>query len=172
MAKSTDDPRSPSRIKITERSSGLAACFRLLFDAAPLNSRALWSLAGLPSPHDALHAMWTGPEISCPVAAERLPTDIDLANLPLENSTSHPAAGDLVLVRLQPGAPSPATPFANGGLDLGIFYGDGARLFFPSGWIEGSVCGRVEDEDKVGLALAAALIRRNGACRLELEQLP
>ena len=162
----------PGRIRITERRSGLDARFRLLIDAAPINCAALWSLAGAGCAHDALHGMWTGPEISCPVAAERLPVDLDLSNLPLENSTREPLAGDLVLVRLAPGVVGATTPFAGGGLDLGVFYGDGGRLFFPDGWIEGSVCGRVEDEDKEQLALAAAVIRRNGACELELEQLP
>lgn len=169
MAHSSVGPSD--RIRITEQRSGLDARFRLLTDAAPINSRALWSLAGAAAPHDALHGMWTGPEISCPIAAKRLPGDIDLENLPLENPTRQPLAGDLVLVRLEPGVVGVTTPFAGGGLDLGVFYGDGGRLFFPSGWIEGSVCGRVEDEDKEQLALAAAVIRRNGACQLQLEQL-
>lgn len=172
MAPLSSSPRKSGGVRITEPRSGLSARFRLLFDLAPANSCALWSLAGGSGPHDALHAMWTGPEISCPIAAERLPVDIDLPNLPLENATCRPQAGDLVLVRLEPGASGPTRPFAKGGLDLGIFYGCNGRLFFPGGWIEGSVCARVEDPDKAALAIAAAAIRRNGACQLELEQLP
>ena len=172
MAQFSIDPQASGRIRIRERRSGLSARFRLLLEQAPKNAHALWSLAGAGGAHEALHAMWTGPEISCPVAAEQLPADIDLAALPLENPTSRPQAGDLVMVRLEPGPAGVITPFANGGVDLGVFYGDGGRLFFPVGWLEASVCARVEDEDKEELARAATVIRRNGACMLELERLP
>lgn len=44
-----------------------------------------------------IHAMWTGPEISCPIPANHL-ADCDYAlALPPENATLHPQPGDVVL---------------------------------------------------------------------------
>lgn len=159
------------RILICETRSGLAAPFRLLTDEAPFASQALWALAAGGRSHEAIHAMWTGPEISCPTPADRLPADIDLSGWPGENETRHPQAGDLVLTRLMAGPPSPVRPFAQGGLDIGLFYAEGGRLLFPDGWIEGPVCARVEPDYAPELRAAAAIIRRNGACQLRFEQL-
>jgi hypothetical protein len=152
-------------ICISEPESGLSVRARLLDDEAPLAAAALWSLARLGDAHDALHAMWTGPEISCPVPAARLP--VDLAALSVENGTTHPAAGEVVLVALLPGA-WPGLP-PGGALDIGLFYADGGRLLMPGGWVTGSVAARVEPADLEALASGGARIRQRGACRLRLE---
>ncbi|WP_269714744.1 DUF3830 family protein [Caulobacter sp. NIBR2454] len=156
-------------VRISEARSGLSARFELLDQLAPQSCAALWALAQDATPREALHAMWTGPELSCPLAAGDLPAAIDVTALTLENAVRHPNAGELVLTVFDPGPIGPARPFVDGGLDLGIFYGDGGRLLFPVGWIEGSLCARVSPEDLDGLASAARLIRRQGVCELQLE---
>ena len=46
--------------------------------------------------------------------------------------------------------------------DIGLFYGPGARLLFPIGWLAGSVVAKVRDV--AALAEACGRIRRSGAC--------
>jgi hypothetical protein len=55
---------------------------------------------------------------------------------------------------------------------VGVFYGRGARLLMPMGWIQASVCGRVADEDLAAVRTACQSIRRRGACRLSFLQAP
>ncbi|WP_369059850.1 DUF3830 family protein [Caulobacter sp. 73W] len=161
-----------ARLRICEPRSGLDARFDLLEAQAPASCAVLVILARQNVPRAALHAMWTGPEISCPLPGRELPVGIDLDRLQVENPVRQPAAGDLVLTPFTPGPVGPTRPFAEGGLDLGVFYGEDGRLFFPGGWIEGSLCARVIPEDLAGLAQAARLIRQNGACELTLELAP
>ncbi|RVD73014.1 DUF3830 family protein, partial [Mesorhizobium sp. M4A.F.Ca.ET.029.04.2.1] len=47
--------------------------------------------------------------------------------------------------------------------DIGLFYGPGARLLFPIGWLAGSVVAQVVAEERDQFATACAVIRRNGA---------
>jgi hypothetical protein len=153
-------------ILIQEPRSGLRARFELLEAAAPQSAASLWALAGLNGSHDAIHAMWTGPEISCPIAVAGLSLPVDLATLPAENATSFPAAGELVLV------PLPAGRWKGTGVadivDLGFFYDGGGRLLMPMGWIAGNVCARVVLEDMIGLQSACRRIRAHGACQISL----
>lgn len=154
------------RVRLTEPRSGLDAEFRLLDEVAPENAAFLWGLLRMPLLVEALHAMWTGPEISMPIPFAAV-TDAGLnVALPPENSTVHPAAGDLVLTYLPPrmwgGSPTPI-------FDLGLFYDHGGRTFFPIGWIPGSVCARL-DGDPDALRRACATIRRLGAVHVRLER--
>ncbi|MDG2520426.1 DUF3830 family protein [Caulobacter segnis] len=161
-----------TRLRLSEPRSGLNARFNLLEEQAPGACAALVVLARQGLRRAALHAMWTGPEISCPLPGKDLPLGIDLDRLTVENPVRHPSAGDLVLTPFTPGPVGPTRPFAEGGLDLGVFYGDDGRLFFPGGWIEGSLCAQVLAEDLSGLAEAARRIRQNGACELMLDLEP
>jgi hypothetical protein len=153
-------------ILIHEPQSGLQARFELLDAAAPHSAQMLWALSGIGSSHNAIHAMWTGPEISCPIAVAGLPMSLDVGAVPAENATSFPAAGELVLV------PLPARRWKGTGaadiLDLGFFYDGGGRLLMPMGWITGNVCARVVPEDLSGLQAACRKIRAHGACQLSL----
>ena len=87
------------------------------------------------------------------------------AGLKLENATVMPQPGEIVLTFLPPrvwgGGAAPV-------FDIGLFYGPGARLFFPIGWQPGSVAARVADGDLPGLAAACGRIRQSGACTLHL----
>jgi hypothetical protein len=115
--------------------------------------------------------MWTGPEISCPILAENLPQGVrELLPLPLENGTSFPEEGEIALVHAQPNTWKGQPPQAF--LDVGFFYGRGARLLMPMGWIQAAVCARVVDEDLAAARDACQRIRRRGACRLSFHPEP
>ncbi len=154
-------------IRFTEPGSGLSARCRLLDDVAPASSAFLRELAGARASFDAMHAMWTGPEISVPMPAGSLPAEMDRPVIPEENSTSFPAAGDVVLAFLSAGSVQGLPP--GHFYDIGLFYGPGGRLLMPFGWIRANVCGRILEEDFAQAQADMKTIRRNGACTLSLE---
>jgi hypothetical protein len=158
----------PRQIRITEARSGLNVRFGLLDDLAPGSSAALWALAGAGGEHEAIHAMWTGPEISCPVPASAFPASAGLEALGPENATSFPDAGDIAVVNAPANAWKGQPPFAF--FDIGLFYGGGARLMMPMGWIMASVCARVVPADFDAFRAGCQAIRRAGACRLTFAQ--
>lgn len=154
-------------IRFTESESGLSARCELLRDAAPRSAEFLWQLASGRHRFEAMHAIWTGPELSCPLPAAVLPEPLAAEVIPDENATSFPAAGDIVLASLPAGAVQGLPP--GNFFDIGLFYGPGGRLLMPFGLIRANVCARVWSEDFDHLAEAIGAIRRNGACRLGLE---
>src|ERR1700678_2427995 len=85
-------------IRIREPDSGLDARVFLLDDLAPRSAQALWQIAGAGGAQEAIHAMWTGPEISCPIPEAKLPAALDLSPLVPENATSYPDEGDIAVV--------------------------------------------------------------------------
>ncbi len=152
------------RIIFTEERSGLAAQAVLLDDVAPANAGFLWDYLERPRTIPSMHAMWTGPEISCPVPdADITPEWRDWVP-PVENGTMFPAAGDVVLAHVPPrmwgGVPHPI-------FDIGLFYAPGGRLLLPVGWVVGSLCAQVQHEDLAALKAACTTIRRNGVCTIE-----
>ena len=157
-------------IRIQEPDSGLNARVLLLDDKAPRSSEALWQIAGAGGAHEAIHAMWTGPEISCPIPAANLPAQIGLSDLSLENATSYPEEGDIVVVYAPANTWKGQPPFAF--LDVGVFYGRGARLLMPMGWVQGSVCGVILSEELPAARTACQSVRRRGACRLSFQRDP
>ncbi|MDE2333246.1 MAG: DUF3830 family protein [Rhodospirillales bacterium] len=154
------------RIRISEARSGLDVTAALDATRAPANAGFLWNLLAEPRAIPGVHAMWTGPEISCPVPDAML-ADRERSPLPVECGTVMPQPGEIVLTYL------PAR-FWGGGeapvFDIGLFYGPQARLFFPVGWIAGSVVGRVADV--AALAAACAVIRRHGQATLSFARMP
>jgi hypothetical protein len=155
-------------IRIVEPSSGLNCQFKLLDDRAPGSAQALWALAGEGGSFDAIHAMWTGPEISCPIPASAFPAEAGLDRLGPENATSYPQAGDLAVVYAPANSWKGQPPFAF--FDVGLFYGSGARLLMPMGWVMASVCAEVIAEDSESYRAGCGAIRRAGACRLTFSQ--
>jgi hypothetical protein len=151
-------------VQVREPRSGLQARFMLLDERAPAAAELLWTLSALGGTYDAIHAIWTGPEISCPIDVSKCSLSIDVARVPLENATSFPAAGDLVLVA------APRGRWKNMPLvdiiDVGLFYGDGGRLLMPMGWIMGSVCAQVVPSDMNAYQKACQKIRSGGSCQL------
>lgn len=150
-------------ILILEEKSGLSITAPLLADKAPDNSAFFWDYLAEPRVVPGLHAMWTGPEISCPIPSDHL-TDAPYAKpLPAENATVTPQPGDIVLAyvpaRMWGGNPNPI-------FDIGLFYGQGARLLFPIGWLAGSVVAQVPEAERSHFAEACGRIRRSGACEV------
>ncbi|MBN9244409.1 MAG: DUF3830 family protein [Mesorhizobium sp.] len=150
-------------IAIAEPKSGLSVTALLLADKAPANAAFLWEYLSEPRVVGGIHAMWTGPEISCPIPASHLEGATYAAALPAENATLNPQPGDIVLSYVPPrmwgGSP-------NAIFDIGLFYGPGARLLFPIGWLAGSVVAQVRPEEREALAAGCAAIRRAGACEV------
>lgn len=149
------------KLVIQETQSDLFVRADLLPAKAPANVAFLAAYLAGPRDVPGLHAMWTGPEISCPIPPQHLAAD--QPPLPQENATLHPEAGDVVLAYVPPrmwgGNPDPI-------FDIGLFYGPGARMFFPIGWLAGSVVAKVLPDDRARLAEACGKIRRNGACTI------
>jgi hypothetical protein len=158
------------RIRIQDAKAELDCQIELNDERAPRSAAALWALAAQGQAHDAIHAMWTGPEISCPVPASAFADPSVLTSLPLENATSFPEAGDIAVVYATEGAFKGQPDFAF--FDIGLFYGAGARLFMPMGWVMASVCARVAAEDLERCRAGCLAIRRSGACRLTFSQVP
>ena len=145
-------------IRIIEARSGVAVRAALLPGKAPASVAFLWKWLEIPRAVPSIHAMWTGPEISCPIPADQVAW---ADPLPPENATLHPQPGDVVLAyvpaRVWGGNPEPI-------FDVGLFYGPGARMFFPIGWLAGSVVAQVLPEDRAALAAGCSAIRQAGAC--------
>lgn len=154
-------------IVVSETRSGLHARFHLLEQQAPESCAFLWDLLASEREMPAIHAMWTGPEISCPVPTAMIDPQRNATPLAPENATVSPQAGDLVLAYVPPrmwgGHPQPV-------FDLGFFYGPGGRMLFPIGWLAGNVVARVDPQDLAALAAGCGEIRRNGACTLTLSR--
>lgn len=148
-------------ISITEPRSKLAVTAVLLPEKAPENTAFLSAYLDRPRVVAGIHAMWTGPEISCPVPSAHLEGQAYARPLPAENATLTPQPGDVVLSYVPPrmwgGNP-------NAIFDIGLYYGPGARLLFPIGWLAGSVVAQVLPEERDQFAAACGVIRRNGAC--------
>ena len=153
-------------LHIHSAASGLSVRADFLPGKAPLNVGFLQHYLTIPRVVPGLHAMWTGPEISCPIPAAHLEGADYAAALPPENATLHPQPGDIVLAyvpaRMWGGSPDPI-------FDIGLFYGPGARMFFPIGWLAGSVVAQVRATDRAALADACGRIRRTGACDITFE---
>lgn len=158
-----------TRLRIRSAASGLDVLADLLPAKAPENLAFLLAYLSAPRVVPGLHAMWTGPEISCPIPPDHLAGAAYARALPPENATLHPQPGDVVLAyvpaRMWGGNPDPI-------FDIGLFYGPGARMFFPVGWLAGSVVAQVRPEDRPALAEACTRIRRSGACEITFSQEP
>lgn len=152
---------SQRAIHILEPRSGLSVVATFLDTKAPDNAAFFWDYLGETRVVAGIHAMWTGPEISCPIPAAHLEGADWAKPLPAENATLTPQPGDIVLsyvpARMWGGSPNPI-------FDIGLFYGPGARLLFPIGWLAGSVVAQVRPEEREHFAAACGIIRRNGAC--------
>jgi len=148
-------------VLIEEPRSFLSVKALLLDGKAPENAAFLWEYLVKPRTVGGIHAMWTGPEISCPIPPQHLEGAAYATALPAENATLNPQPGDIVLSYVPPrmwgGNP-------NAIFDIGLFYGAGARLLFPIGWLAGSVVAQVAPEERERFAAACGVIRRNGVC--------
>ncbi len=154
------------RIRISESGSNLRVTCELLDDVAPRSAEFLWQLANTKSTFDASHAIWTGPEISCPLPASVLPDGLATMEIPEENATSFPDPGELVLASIPAGTVKGLPP--GNFYDLGIFYGPGGRLLMPFGWIKANVCARIVPAEFEQAKACIKTIRQNGDCKLSI----
>jgi hypothetical protein len=154
------------QILITEPNSNLKATCSLLDDSAPISAEFLWQLAQTRLSFEASHAIWTGPELSCPLPASVLPEELARMDVPLENATSFPEPGEIVLASVPAGTIKGVPP--GNFFDIGIFYGPGGRLLMPFGWIKGTVCARIANADLEHVQSSIHSIRRNGVCKLSI----
>lgn len=154
------------QICFTEPFSKLAAKCDLLDDKAPKSAEFLWQLAQTRPSFEAMQAIWTGPELSCPLPASVLPGKLAQWELPQENATSFPELGEIVLAGL-PANTVKGLPPGNF-FDIGLFYDHGSRLLMPFGWIKANVCARVVAEDLQQFQASLRSIRRTGACQLSI----
>jgi len=155
------------QIIFTEPVSKLSVRCDLLDDKAPKSTDFLWRLAQERLTFDAMHAIWTGPELSCPLPAHVLPAALSGSKVPLENATSYPEVGDIVLACVPAGSVKGLPP--GNFFDVGLFYGPGARMLMPFGWIKANVCARIVDTDLENAQSSIRAIQRNGACKLSIE---
>jgi len=142
----------------------------LLDQLAPRSCEFLWSLAGSNAEIAVNHAIWTGPELSCPLPAASLPPGVDNSPLPPENATTFPRAGDLGLVWLRSGSIRGLPP--GDFFDIGIFYDEGARLLMPFGWIKANIAAAIAPPDLPIAQEFAREIRQKGGCRLRIRRAP
>jgi hypothetical protein len=154
-------------IRFKESQSGLSARCKLLTKEAPASSNFLSQLALEKREFDASHAIWTGPELSCPLPASVLPESLSREVIPEENATSFPAAGEIVLASLASGSIKGLPP--GNFYDIGLFYEQGGRLLMPFGWIKANVCAVVVEKDFSHFQTCMKAIRQAGACSLYIE---
>ena len=134
-------------IRITEQRSKLSVTALLLPEKTPESVAFLLAYLERPRVIAGIHAMWTGPEISCPVSAADLEGQAYAKPLPAENATLTPQPGDIVLSYVPP-----------------RMWGGNPNAIFDIGWLAGSVVAQVHAEERDQLAAACGVIRRNGAC--------
>lgn len=156
-------------IRLCEPRSGLDVRLSLLWDKAPASCTFLWQVLTRPMDLAALHAIYTGPEISFPLDAARALAAAPPTGVALENATVFPAAGDLLLTclpaRVWNGSPDPV-------FDLGLFYAPGGRTLLPVGLVPGSLCARVPEQELAAVLAACQGIRRLGEVRVSLARVP
>ena len=153
------------QIKLSFVEENISALAVLLEDQAPETCRCIWELLKDPLEQNAIHAMWTGRELSYPVPAKMFPNDEGL-RIPPENQTVIPIPGDLIWNAYASyqwqGNPNPV-------YDFGIFYGRDSRLLLPVGWRPSNRFGRIT-ENLDSFAAMCARCQREGEKRIRLER--
>lgn len=122
---------------------------QLLSEKAPVTCNAFWDILDTQIETTARHAMYTGKELSVQLPDTRA-SETPLHHVVPENLTCFPAPGELLYTFMPAyaweGIPKPI-------YDLGIFYGNNCRTFFPMGWLAGNRFAQVEPDDLEKLVL-------------------
>jgi hypothetical protein len=143
---------------------GLTGRARFLDELAPSTCAALRRLVSLEPELLAVHAAFTGRELSIRIPAD-LASRVDGLVTPPENQTLFPLPGDLIWSHLPAYAWSGVTEHL---FDLGVFYGRDSRLLLPVGWLPGNRFAEILPEDLPALARLAAETQLEGAKRVRL----
>src|SRR5579884_3655883 len=145
---------------------GFSARARFLDELAPVTCAAIRRLVALEPELLAVHAAFTGRELSIRIPSE-LASQLDGLATPTENQPLFPIPGDLVWAHLPPYAWTGVTEPL---FDLGVFYGRDSRLLLPVGWLPGNRFAEILAEDLPALASLAARTQIEGAKRLILRR--
>ncbi len=154
------------KLRVSFPEEGLEAVAQLLEDEAPATCRAIWEQLEASLESEAVHAMWSGPEISFQIpAAQAHPA---LSQVPRENQTIYPPPGSLVWAHLPArvwgGNPQPV-------FDIGIFYAAQGRVFLPIGWMPVNHFAQVQRGSEDFLDCCRRM-QREGAKRIRLARVP
>jgi len=152
------------KIRLTFVEENVSAGAVFLDEKAPETCRLLWEALEKPFEGFAVHAMWTGRELSFAIPPERL--ERNALDLPPENQIVFPVPGDLVWNGYRPyewqGVPRPV-------YDFGIFYGRDSRILLPVGWRPSNHFG-VITENLEAFAQVSARCQREGQKKLRIER--
>ncbi len=118
------------KIKLTFVEENVSCIAELREDKAPQTAQLIWDILETPMENKAIHAMYTGRELSFGVPTDRA-DEARVFALPPENVTMFPLPGALIWNAYQP-YQWMGTPHAV--YDFGIFYGPEARILLPTGW--------------------------------------
>jgi len=152
------------KIRVIFVEEKVIAIAELLDEKAPQTTQCIWLLLEEPFEGFAVHAMWTGRELSLPIPSVKFPNNEGL-HVPPENQTVFPIPGDLVWNAYLPyqwqGNPQPV-------YDFGIFYGRDSRILLPVGWRPSNHFGViVENLPKLAEVCARCQIEGRKLIRLE-----
>lgn len=155
----------PRMLRFTFVDAGVSGRVELHETLAARTVDAIWGALATPVRQLSFHAMFAGPEIMIGLPPEN--QTFDPKSLPPENQTVIPTPGD-VLWFYQ--APNMMKGLADEFWEIGMFYGDGGRVFGPLGWTPVTMFGRMLPEDLPAFAKECADIRLHGAKMLEIRR--
>ena len=155
----------PRMLRFTFVDSGVSGGVELHETLARKTVEAIWGALAEPIRELSFHAMFAGPEIM--VGLPKSAQTFDPRSLPSENQTVIPTPGD-VLWFYQ--APNMMKGLADEFWEIGMFYGEGGRVFGPLGWTPVTMFGRMLPEDLPAFARECADIRLRGAKTLEIRR--
>ncbi|MCU1492280.1 MAG: hypothetical protein JWO62_44 [Acidimicrobiaceae bacterium] len=147
-----------------EFEGGPAAVAPLREADAPVSSVMIWKALAAPVTMLATHAMFAGPEIMLNLPEEA--RTFSATDVPAENQQVIPSAGDVIWFYQ---APNLMAGLNDEVWEIGLFYGNGGRIFGPLGWTPCNILASVT-EGLDEFADACAAIRISGARRLTLSR--
>lgn len=153
------------KIRLTFTEEGVSAIATLLDDKAPQTAQLIWDVLEEPLENKAIHAMFTGRELSYGIPESRIAESRGLS-IPPENQTMFPLPGDLVWNAYLPyqwqGVPHPV-------YDFGIYYGRDCRILLPTGWRPSNRFGEIT-ENLADFAAVCARLQSEGLKTIRLER--
>lgn len=144
--------------------NGATAIADLNESNAPVTSASIWGALENPVEVLAIHAAFAGPEImtGLPESAQTF----DPTAIPVENQTCFPAAGDILWYYQ---APNQMKNMSEDLWEIGVFYGDGGRIFGPLGWTPCNIFASIT-EGLEEFAAACANTRIDGAEKITISR--
>jgi hypothetical protein len=147
-----------------EFENGPAALAALHEEYAPVSSGNIWDALATPVTMLAGHAMFAGPEIMLDLPEQA--RTFSASEMPAENQQVIPSAGDVIWYWQAPGQMAGLNEEV---WEIGLFYGQGGRIFGPLGWTPCNIIASVT-EGLEEFAEACSGIRLTGARNLTLSR--